>query len=208
MKIWRKNMETFEDYLARGLFVGAGILPEGSIVVELKASGGNIRQAVLYDPKRNVVTHTCPAVEAGRPCWHIAAVLDVYMTAVNLPVPVKGPVADVEVEPVHVRANALDIIDWTEQYLARKGLPPYPGRFKLLNVVEAPVPVPVPSEQHRSADEQFAPSNSTIENSIAPPGGQTSFMGVLAGFAQRFYQGLRFFINGKDGSGCPDRVNA
>lgn len=70
--------QAFERYMQRKDSVKAvGLDADGRILIETE---GEIRRLIYVSetPEGIRISHNCPAAEAGKPCWHLAAGADIY----------------------------------------------------------------------------------------------------------------------------------
>lgn len=73
LKIWPKNQNKFHEN--RSLVSGIAINHSHLVVEYVSASGGH-RDIAVTNLSECRVWHSCKAVQSGRPCWHLAAVVE------------------------------------------------------------------------------------------------------------------------------------
>jgi hypothetical protein len=124
MLVWPKNYQTYIEMLQKGLVYGVALTAEGMIALEVGASTANMRLGILIDPRKRTITHFCPTVAKGKPCWHLAAGVDALAFAAGkrLALPQRGPLADVEVVDKQVAAGTPVHHDATADFYSLKNV--------------------------------------------------------------------------------------
>jgi len=124
MLVWPKNYQTYVEMLQKGLVYGVALTAEGLIALEVGASTANMRLGILIDPRKRTITHSCPTVAKGKPCWHLAAGVDAMAFAAGkrLLVPQRGPLAEVEEVDEQVAAGTAVHHDVTADFYNLKNV--------------------------------------------------------------------------------------
>ena len=135
MKIWPKNFLRYNELLSkRDTLLAVGLTQHGNLAIELGAANAKLRVGALIYRDRDAIVHTCHSTKDGKPCWHLAAAVDVYNMVYNKPLAIVdgSPVIDINVLQKTLR-NVDVGIDLTPEYLQYKGLPAKVGDFAIFN---------------------------------------------------------------------------
>lgn len=147
LKVWPKNQDKFHEN--RSLVLGAAINHLYLVVEYLSSSGGGRRNVAVADLSECRIWHSCKAVTANRPCWHLAAVVEAAGW---------GFPWDVEVIPDPFPYKLSDLRDVTFPLLGR------PGDFQLVTASD-----PESESETEKATPELSPDDAWLAQYRLPP---------------------------------------